>query len=173
MRRLPVPRTVRSRPKRALGALLTPVAVAVAVAGCGGGSSGAAAQGAAPATPMRTATAVQTRHTSLGTVLVDAQGRTLYLFKNDTGTASTCYGGCASIWPALTVKGKPAAGSGVQAAKLGTSRRTGGGTEVTYAGHPLYTYAGDAKPGDVTGQGLDQFGGEWDALPPSGAADGD
>jgi predicted lipoprotein with Yx(FWY)xxD motif len=171
-----LPRTVRSHPRRALGALLAPVAIAVVAAGCGGGggSSGAATNAASAATPMHGAAAtVTTRHTSVGTVLVDSQGRTLYLFKKDEGAMSTCYGSCASLWPPLTTDGKASAGKGVVAGKLGTSKRTDGATEVTYAGHPLYTYAGDAKPGDVNGQGLDQFGAEWDALPPSGAEDDD
>jgi predicted lipoprotein with Yx(FWY)xxD motif len=155
-----------------LSALLAPAAVAVVVAGCGGsGSQGGAA--ASAGTPMHRAAQVNTRHTSVGTVLVDAHGRTLYLFKKDEGAMSTCYGSCASLWPPLTTDGKASAGKGVVAGKLGTSKRTDGATEVTYAGHPLYTYAGDAKPGDVNGQGLDQFGAEWDALPPSGAEDDD
>jgi predicted lipoprotein with Yx(FWY)xxD motif len=170
-----LPRTVRSHPKRALGALLAPVALAVVAAGCGGGSSGAAASHAASAgTPMHGAAAtVTTRHTSVGTVLVDARGRTLYLFKKDEDGKSNCYGACASIWPPLTAKGLPSTGGDAAMARLGTSKRRDGTTEVTYAGHPLYLYAGDTKAGDANGQGLDQFGAEWDAVPPSGAEDDD
>jgi predicted lipoprotein with Yx(FWY)xxD motif len=100
-------------------------------------------------------------------VLVDGKGRTLYLFEKDKGSASSCTGACASIWPPLTAADS-VAGPGVSAAKLGAIKRADGKTEVTYAGHPLYTYAGDAKAGDTRGQGLDQFGAEWYVLAPSG-----
>ena len=175
MRQPLLPRTVRSHPRRALGALLAPAALAVVAAGCGGGSSGAASHAASAGTPMpsRAAATVATRHTSVGTVLVDARGHTLYLFKKDEGAKSNCNGACASIWPPLTVKGRPSAGGAAAMARLGTSERRDGTTEVTYAGHPLYLYAGDTEPGDANGQGLDQFGAEWDAVPPSGAEDGD
>jgi predicted lipoprotein with Yx(FWY)xxD motif len=101
----------------------------------------------------------------------DAQalGRTLYLFEKDKGAASACTGACASIWPPLISGGKAAAGGGLSAVKLGTTKRSDGKTEVTYAGHPLYTYAGDAKSGDTRGQGLDQFGAEWYVLTPRGS----
>jgi predicted lipoprotein with Yx(FWY)xxD motif len=146
--------------------------IAVIAVGGGGASragttgSGYAAGGAA--NPARAAT-VSTRDTGLGTVLVDGRGRTLYLFEKDTPTRSSCNGACASIWPPLTTTGaKSVAGGGLAAAKLGSVKRADGKTEVTYAGHPLYTYAGDAKPGDTRGQGLDQFGAEWYVLAPSG-----
>ena len=155
---------------------LAPAAVAVAVAGCGGGSSTgstggktAAPAGAGPATAATTAAAtVGLRTTSLGQILVDSQGRSLYLFEKDTGTASTCYGACTGIWPPLTVSGTPNAGAGVAADKLGTSTRTDGKTEVTYNGHPLYYYAADTAPGQTQGQGLNQFGAGWDVLAPNG-----
>jgi predicted lipoprotein with Yx(FWY)xxD motif len=144
---------------------------AVAVAGCGGGSSSAGG-GSAYARPASAGTGpvaakVATRHTKLGTVLVDGRGRTLYLFEKDKGTASSCYGACASVWPPLTT-GRHATGAGLRHARLGTSRRHDGKTGVTVDGHPVYTYAGDRHPGDVTGQGLDQFGAEWYALAPNG-----
>jgi predicted lipoprotein with Yx(FWY)xxD motif len=147
------------------------LAVAVAVAGCGGGSSsaggGSAYAGPASASTGPAAAKVATRHTNLGTVLVDGRGRTLYLFEKDKGMASSCYGACASVWPPLTT-GRHATGAGLRHARLGTSRRHDGKTEVTVDGHPVYTYAGDRRPGDVTGQGLDQFGAEWYALAPNG-----
>jgi predicted lipoprotein with Yx(FWY)xxD motif len=141
--------------KKLLGFL--PVAAALAAAGCG------ASAGAAPSRAQ-----VAVRHTKLGTVLATGSGRTLYLFEQDKGTASTCYGACASLWPPLLSGGKPVAARGAAAAKLGTTRRKDGRREVTYAGHPLYLYAGDRKPGDVTGQGLNQFGAKWYVLAPSG-----
>jgi predicted lipoprotein with Yx(FWY)xxD motif len=159
--------------KRLLAVSFAPAALAAIVAGCGGGSqsgmasAGSAYPAAAPASKPAAAT-VAAAHTKLGTVLANAQGRTLYLFEKDKGTASSCYGACASVWPPLTTGAKAVAGSGIATAKLGTSKRTDGKTVVTYSGHPLYTYAGDAKTGDVKGQGLDQFGAEWYVLAPSG-----
>jgi predicted lipoprotein with Yx(FWY)xxD motif len=104
----------------------------------------------------------------LGRMLVDARGRTLYLFEKDKGRSSTCYGACASYWPPVTTIGKPRAGLGVHAALLGTTKRRDRKVEVTYAGHPLYLYAGDLKRGDTNGQGLDQFGAGWYVLSPAG-----
>jgi predicted lipoprotein with Yx(FWY)xxD motif len=155
---------------------LAPAAIAVTIAGCGGaagtGGSGHAtsvpAAAKSKAAPAAAATvAVET--TSLGHYLVDAHGRTLYLFEKDTGTASTCYSACASIWPPLTVSGAPKAGTGVLASKLGTTKRTDGQAEVTYNGHPLYYYAADTAPRQTQGQGLNQFGAPWYVVAPSGA----
>jgi predicted lipoprotein with Yx(FWY)xxD motif len=101
-------------------------------------------------------------------VLADAKGRTLYLFEKDKGPMSSCYGACAAVWPPLTSHGKAMGGTGIAAAKLGASRRTDGTAIVTYGGHPLYTYAGDTRRGDVKGQGLDQFGAEWYVVAPNG-----
>ena len=160
---------------RRLLAVILPLAavalVAVIVAGCGGSSSGTTGGGSAygnakPAPKTATGT-VSTRETKLGRILVDANGRTLYLFEKDKGATSNCNGACASVWPPLTA-GKAKAGTRVTAADLGTTKRSDGKTEITYAGHPLYTYAGDQKPGDVAGQGLDQFGAEWYVLAPDG-----
>jgi predicted lipoprotein with Yx(FWY)xxD motif len=147
--------------------------IAVIVAGCGGSSSSGAASngsayGAATSAPKTATGTVSTRQTKLGRVLTDAQGRNLYLFEKDQGAMSSCYGACASIWPPLTTGGNALAGTGVTAAKLGATKRSDGKTAITYAGHPLYTYAGDRKPGDEQGQGLDQFGAEWYVLAPNG-----
>src|SRR3954454_18505443 len=153
--------------KRPLTLAIAPAALAVIAAGCGGVSAtGSASGGAAHRAAAAPTTPVASAHTKLGTVLVDAKGRTLYLFEKDKGAKSSCYGACASVWPPLTAPGS--AGAGIAGAKLGTSRRTDGATIATYAGHPLYTYAGDANRGDVKGQGLDQFGAEWYAVAPSG-----
>jgi predicted lipoprotein with Yx(FWY)xxD motif len=151
-------------------------AIALAVAGCGGTSGGAHASGygslsqskpaAAPAASG--ATTVRLASSKLGKILVDSNGDTVYLFQADTGTASTCSGACASVWPPLTTTGKPIAGDGVSAAKLGTTMRSDGKTEVTYNGHPLYTFAGDSGPGQTTGEGNQGFGAEWDVLSAAG-----
>jgi predicted lipoprotein with Yx(FWY)xxD motif len=117
-------------------------------------------------------TRITTHRSDLGRILVDAQGRTLYLFEKDKGATSSCNGACASIWPPVTGATR-VAGPGLSAAKLGSIKRADGKTEVTYAGHPLYTYAGDSKPGETSGQGLDDFGAEWYVLAPSGHKIGD
>ena len=149
--------------------------VAVIAAGCGGSASGSpyssGSYGSA-APSAKTAAArpakLSIRNSPLGRILVDGRGRTLYLFEKDKRASSSCYGSCASIWPPFTSKGKPRAGHGVLARKLGTTKRTDGKLEVTYNRHPLYYYAGDSKRGDTKGQGLDQFGAEWYVLSPAG-----
>jgi predicted lipoprotein with Yx(FWY)xxD motif len=144
--------------------------VALAIAGCGGGGNSVTAS--QPSTNAKATTSsgavVGTRHGSIGTFLVDSQGRTLYLFEKDTGTMSTCSGECANDWPPSTTSGNPKAGSGVKASLLGTTTRSDGSKQLTYAGHPLYRYAGDQSPGDTNGQGLNQFGGGWDVVSPTG-----
>jgi predicted lipoprotein with Yx(FWY)xxD motif len=166
---------------------LAPVAAALAVAGCGGssntsaGGSGGLYGGGSPA-PARMAPAkapaaaagtgaarVASASHGAGPMLVDAHGRTLYLFKADTGTRSACSGACATAWPPVTTKGAPKAGSGARAELLGTARRADGTTQVTYAGHPLYTFAGDTGAGQLDGQGTNAFGGLWWVVAPSGA----
>jgi predicted lipoprotein with Yx(FWY)xxD motif len=126
---------------------------------------------AAPA-PSAHATAhtatVRVAHTGLGRILVDSTGRTLYLFKRDVGDKSACSGQCATAWPPLLVKGKPTAGTGLTASKLGTIKRSGGQRQVTYNRHPVYLYIGDMKPGNTNGQGVTAFGASWFALSPSG-----
>jgi len=159
--------TRRRRATVLLGGL---IAVVLAVAGCGGGSAGYGGSAAAPSSGNAS---IKLASSDLGRILVDAQGRTLYLFEADKGAMSACGGACANVWPPLTTKGKPQVGAGVAAAKLGTSKRSDGTTEVTYNGHPLYTYAGDSGPGQTSGQGLDDFGAEWYALSASGAKIGD
>jgi predicted lipoprotein with Yx(FWY)xxD motif len=104
----------------------------------------------------------------LGRILVDSKGITLYDFPKDKGTTSSCYGACAALWPPLLTKGKPVAGRGVRASLLGTSKRKDGRLEVTYNGHPLYYFVSDRKPGQTTGQALNQFGAPWWVLSPAG-----
>ncbi len=104
-----------------------------------------------------------------GALLVSADGFTLYDFHKDKGGKSACYGACAGTWPPLITDGKPQAIKGAMPAQLGTTKRNDGTVQVTYAGHPLYTYAADTKPGEANGQDIDSFGAEWYALQPSGA----
>ncbi|MEO5745386.1 MAG: hypothetical protein ABIQ53_12480 [Terracoccus sp.] len=104
----------------------------------------------------------------LGSVLVDGRGRTLYLFEADTGSHSSCDGGCTGAWPPYLSPAAPTAGPGVNRGLLGTSTRADGDAQVTYRGHPLYYFSGDRHPGDITGQGQDSFGAAWYVLGPSG-----
>lgn len=106
----------------------------------------------------------------LGQILVDGKGMTVYLFVADKSTESTCYSACAQYWPPVLTSGAPVAGTGAQASLLGTTKRTDGKVEVTYAGHPLYYFVQDQKPGQTTGQGVNGFGGLWWVLSPAGAA---
>jgi predicted lipoprotein with Yx(FWY)xxD motif len=112
---------------------------------------------------------LELRRTSLGIILTDGQGFTLYAFGADRGTTSRCTGACAAAWPPVII---PAAGvtvaGGAERSLVGTISRAGGARQVTYAGHPLYRYAGDLLPGAVTGQGSDAFGARWDVLTPAG-----
>lgn len=104
----------------------------------------------------------------LGLVLVDSKGYTLYDFHKDKGTESSCYGACAEGWPPLLSDGEPEPSNGAMASMLGTTERTDGTTQVTYAGHPLYTFAGDKKPGEANGNDISAFGAEWYALKGNG-----
>ena len=130
-------------------------------------ASGAAAQGK-PAHLSAAKRTVELRTTGLGKILVNSQGRTLYLFKKDSGGKSACTGECAKFWPPLRASGKPTAGAGVSASKLGTIKRSDGKPQVTYKGHPLYTFLQDTKPGQTHGQGLTAFGASWFALSGTG-----
>ena len=106
--------------------------------------------------------------TPLGKIVVDARGRSLYLFEADHKGKSACYGACAQAWPPVLVSGKPKAGPGARAALLGVLHRRDGKSQVTYKGHPLYRFFKDTKRGQVKGQGLDFYGGEWYVLTPAG-----
>ena len=158
-------------------------AIALAVAGCGGslGAQGGSAYGggtsqstaaasapAAPASNGSGAASITLANSDLGKILVNSKGQTLYLFQADKGSASTCDGACASAWPPVTTKGAPIASAGLSSAKLGTTRRSDGTTEVVCNGHPLYTFAGDSSPGETTGEGNEGFGAEWDVVSASG-----
>jgi predicted lipoprotein with Yx(FWY)xxD motif len=111
---------------------------------------------------------VSVRKTALGPVLVDARGRTLYLFGRDRNGLSMCSSACASYWPPLTRQVAPRAGSGVHKTLLTLGKAHNGVRQVLYAGHPLYTFVGDKRPGQTTGEGLDNFGAEWYAVGPNG-----
>jgi predicted lipoprotein with Yx(FWY)xxD motif len=156
-------------------AAAAPLAVALIAAGCGSSASGSAysagAYGSAAVASARSATAatrVGVASSRLGRIIVDGKGRTLYLFEKDKRGRSACYGQCATYWPPLITHGKPVARPGVKRSLLGTTRRANGSQQVTYAGHPLYRFALDTKPGQTKGEGLNDFGAGWDVLSPAG-----
>jgi predicted lipoprotein with Yx(FWY)xxD motif len=107
---------------------------------------------------------IEVADTDLGTILVDADGMTLYVFDNDSGGTSSCTGDCEANWPPLT--GDVTAGDGVDAGLLGTTERDDGSVQVTYADLPLYHFAGDQAAGDLNGQAV---GGIWWVVGPDGA----
>jgi predicted lipoprotein with Yx(FWY)xxD motif len=167
------------------------IGAALAVAGCGGSDSSSSGEGGAygsggetssaqnaksessGAEASGTGTVAVAKNPELGTILVDAKGFTLYDFHKDKGGKSACYGACASTWPPLSTSGAPHAMSGAEASKLGTTKRSDGTLQVTYAGHPLYTYVADTKPGEAKGNDFSSFGAQWYALKPSGEEAGD
>jgi predicted lipoprotein with Yx(FWY)xxD motif len=152
----------------ALVAVLGTAAVAVVALGLLGGALAGAGGPAGGGSPSGSAAAGgELRTTTIGgvTVLTNAAGHTLYWFAPDTSTKSACYGSCAAYWP--PVSGPLTAGPGVTG-KLGTIARTGGGTQETYDGHPLYTYVGDSGPGQAHGNNLNLNGGLWHEMPVSG-----
>jgi predicted lipoprotein with Yx(FWY)xxD motif len=118
----------------------------------------------------RTGATVDLRKTSLGRVLVNSKGHTLYLFKKDRRGKSFCGASCAKFWPPLLKHGKLTAGSGVKASLLGTTRRGNGSLQVTYNKHPLYTYVLDKKAGQTKGEGVLAFGAKWYAVSAKGRA---
>jgi len=153
----------------------TSVAAVVIAAGCGSSANGSAyssgSYSAAAVASAHRATGgarVGVASSQLGRILVDSKGHTLYLFEKDKNRRSACYGPCATYWPPLLTHGKPVARAGAKQSLLGTTRRSNGSQQVTYSGHPLYRFALDRKPGQTSGEGLQDFGGGWDAVSPAG-----
>ena len=114
-------------------------------------------------------TTISLRATRLGKLLVASDGHTLYAFSRDARNHDRCamLSGCTGVWPIATAHGTPRAGRGVKASLLGTIK-VGHVSQVTYAGHPLYTYTADSGPADTAYVGVSQFGGTWPALSPTG-----
>jgi predicted lipoprotein with Yx(FWY)xxD motif len=159
---------------------------AVIVAGCGSSSSSggeggayggsestAASKPASAESEPAAAISASNLGGEVGKVLVDSKGFTLYYFKKDKGGESACYGACAQAWPPLTTGGSPKASGGAMASKLGTTERSDGTVQVTYAGWPLYTYEADAKPGEANGTDVKSFGASWYPLHPNGEKAGE
>jgi predicted lipoprotein with Yx(FWY)xxD motif len=156
---------------RALSLAVLPASLValVAVAGCGGSSSTTTSTSTAGATSTGAAAIEVAKNAQLGQILTDGNGDTVYAFAKDTNGKSACSGSCAGVWPPVTTSGSPKAGNGVDASKLGTTKRSDGSTQVTYAGRPLYTYTADTSAGDATGNGVNTFGGLWYAVQPNGS----
>lgn len=161
--------------------------VGAGVAGCGGGSSSTSVSSptkskttsippvAEPPPNAEEGTVFVSLGSAagLGQVLVDSEGHTLYAFSRDSPKESTCEGACEKAWPPLLVEGgEPQPSNGAGASRLGTIERADGSRQVTYSGHPLYSYSGDKQPGEAGGQGASAFGGTWTALKGSGAPAG-
>ena len=158
----------RSRSITFLASATVPVLAALAVAACGSSGGSNASAPAPPRTADGQSATVGVANENLGKILVNSQGRTLYLFGKDSGTTSACTGACAGNWPPLRANGKPTLGSGAKASLVGTIQRSDGKRQVTYNGHPLYLFKGDQQPGDTKGEGLTAFGGTWYVLSSSG-----
>jgi predicted lipoprotein with Yx(FWY)xxD motif len=152
------------------------LAVLLVTSACGGGSSGGnnakvtTNSGSNQSNSSAQGAAVTTHSGPNGVYLTDASGRTLYLWKADTSTSSNCNGTCAGSWPPFTTSGSPSASGKATQSMLGTTKRNDGSMQVTYNGHPLYYYAGDSAPGDMNGQGSNQYGALWWMVTPTGNA---
>ncbi|HEY7102971.1 MAG TPA: hypothetical protein VH573_15160 [Mycobacteriales bacterium] len=144
---------------------LSAAAVALAAVGCSSDSSGAAPG----PVPTANGDTVSAQATSLGSILVDGRGRTVYEFANDTGSTSTCTGSCASVWLAVPAPATPPASEPGVTGKLGSTTRSDGARQLTVAGHPVYTFTGDSAPGQTNGQNVVLNGGLWTVASPAGA----
>jgi predicted lipoprotein with Yx(FWY)xxD motif len=150
-------------PRFTLAAVLG--ATALALAACTSGP--VTALSTPPTTDLSLTLTIQ--HTPEGPILATGGGDTLYDFVPDTRTHSACLNdGCVFQWPPLVLTGLIRVGPGVKKSLVGTLKRPDGSTQLSYNGHPLYTYNNDVKPGMVTGQAIDQDGGPWYVLTPSG-----
>jgi len=150
--------------------LVLPAAAVVALlpTACGSGSGGGGGSSPAPV-PRATGDAVSAQPTSLGTILVDGKGKTVYDFAADKGTTSTCTGGCASVWPPVPAPNPvPKSLPGVTG-PIGTTARQDGTHQLTVGGRPVYTFSGDSSPGQTNGQGQVLNGGLWTVVSPAGA----
>jgi predicted lipoprotein with Yx(FWY)xxD motif len=155
---------IRNRSRTLLASVAALPLVALAVAGCGSASSSVSP----PTTKDGRAATIGAVNESLGKILVNSQGRTLYLFQKDSGTTSECTGACAANWPPLRANSPPRIGGGANASLVASTMRSDGGRQITYNNHPLYTFVKDTKAGDTNGEGLTAFGGTWYAISPAG-----
>ena len=158
--------TSRRQLRGALLAIPAAAAGLVALAACGS-SGGSSASSPAPSVSASASAAaakagLKTAKVSGTTLLTSAKGFTLYTFAPDTATKSACNGPCAASWPPV----KP---SGAVKGPYATIKRSNGSKQLTFHGRPLYTFTGDTSPGQVSGNGVNAFGGLWHDAPATGA----
>jgi predicted lipoprotein with Yx(FWY)xxD motif len=150
-----------------------PLGAAFLLAACSSSGGGSTAQaggnGGGTAAPAAAKVELETQNGPLGSYLTDSTGKSIYLFTSDSATSSSCSGACLQFWPAVLAKGTVES-SGNVSGKISTITRSDGTKQVVYAGHPLYYFSQDSKPGDVAGQGRDDFGAKWWLLTPAGQA---
>jgi predicted lipoprotein with Yx(FWY)xxD motif len=160
-------RNARNRRLRMLLVLPAAAAAAAVVAACSSSGTPSGTSTPSGASSAHVAATVGLKTAKIGgvTVLTNAKGFTLYSFAPDTSTTSKCNGTCAQNWPPV----KPATASGVKGA-FGTIKRSDGSAQLTFHGHPLYTFVGDTSPGQAKGNGVNAFGGLWHEAPASGGA---
>lgn len=152
-----------------IGLAIAPLVALAACGSSGGGQTSSATTSASSGNGQTAATVDVATNNNLGSILVDQQGRALYLFAKDSGTTSTCTDACAVAWPPLRSDAQASvAGSGTNPSLIGTTPRSDGSPQVTYNGHPLYLYKGDQSAGDANGQGVNAFGALWYVLSPAG-----
>lgn len=153
--------------KLALTGVTASIAAAALIATACSSSPHTTSQAGSSSASASSAT-VKTQNGPLGRYLADGSGRALYLFGSDTSSTSSCSGACAALWPPLTAKGPVSAIDGATSGDLATIARPDGTKQVTYAGHPLYYFAGDNGAGQTNGQGVNEFGALWWLVAPSG-----
>jgi predicted lipoprotein with Yx(FWY)xxD motif len=182
---------MQTRPYRHFGPM---VIAALLIAGCGSSSSSSSTTSAPASTSPATSSSATSTSTPASTTAAGGTGvavsikhgklgkpakaytflgagpkqLTVYVWDADTGSKSTCYGACATVWPPVTTTGMPQISGGVSSAMLGTTKRTDGTTQLTYNGHPLYYFAKDGDSGDAYGEGSKAFGAGWYVMMPNG-----
>jgi predicted lipoprotein with Yx(FWY)xxD motif len=159
--------------RKPYGVSLAALLITSALAGCASSGGAYGSSNAAAVTPVgaaaSTGKALSVRSTSLGKVLVDSKGRTLYAFGHDKKNVSRCSGACATNWPPALSPRHPKVGAGISKRKLEVIHRSDGSRQLSYAGHPLYRFIADTHAGDMKGQGVNAFGGVWHVVSKSGA----
>jgi len=139
------------------------IASLIALAACGGGSSSSGTTGSSDRSTsvLSARNAVSTWRSAYGAIVVNGKGYALYASSADTAKKSACTSSCAAFWSPLAVSGVPKLGPGLKKSLVGDIVRADGSHQLTYGGHPLYTYGADTGPHLVNGQGLKSFGGTW------------
>jgi predicted lipoprotein with Yx(FWY)xxD motif len=158
----------RMSPARLAAGVGGAAAVAVLAAACSSGSSTSSSPGAGSTASGSGSTVITSASSSAGTILTDGSGRALYLWVADSNGKSVCSGACAGAWPPVMASGTVTAYGSAKSGDLGSITRSDGSKQVTYNGHPLYYFVGDAGSGTASGQGSDQFGAKWWLVSPAG-----